>query len=163
MIYDLKHQYYGNKQEYSDTARLLANKVGLQIIKEHWLFGVGVGDVRNTVIEYYKENLPEIQTDRNRKSPHIQFLTVWLGCGIFGLLAFIFCLFFPLFYNKQYKFRLLCLLYIILFSSMLTENILELQYGIGFFLSLLLPSLAFIKKEDQGSDYLEKHENLFKL
>ncbi|NNC94296.1 MAG: O-antigen ligase family protein [Chitinophagales bacterium] len=155
MIYDLKMMSSGTKQEYSDTQRLLSIKVGWELIKENVWWGVGSGDVRPVVIDYYKQHYPEIKTDHNRKSPHNQFVTTWLANGIFGLFAFTIFLLYPLFINRNYKFLLMSCFYIIILSSLMTENTLEVQLGVGFYLAVVLPLLNYLYKNDQtiGSDH----------
>jgi O-antigen ligase len=110
----------------------------LDLIKEHWLIGVGPGKVQSFLDNCYLEIAPEIYKDKSFNT-HNQFLSYWAGMGILGILTLIFILFSTAFIGLNNK--NLLPLFVCLFLSLcfMTENILVRQQGvvvIAFFLNL---------------------------
>ncbi len=79
-----------------------------------------------------------MQNDDDRKMPHNEFIWIWAAAGVFGLLAYCFAFFYPLVTGIRYNNWLFAILYIIFFSSFLTEYPLEEQIGSTFYLMFLL-------------------------
>jgi O-antigen ligase len=72
----------------SSAIRVAIWKNALEINKEHWLCGIGAGDVSN---ELHNKAIEHQYTyiASGDFNCHNQFLQVWLGLGIVGLLLFI--------------------------------------------------------------------------
>jgi O-antigen ligase len=77
----------------SNTERLESYKYAKEIIKEHWLFGVGIG---NYTLALKNENKSPNPLYQGGKRPsyfyqpvHNTFLLVWAETGIFGLAGFL--------------------------------------------------------------------------
>ena len=154
-LWDLKMYAQGDTNYYSDTRRLVSIQVGIEVAKESLLFGVGAGDVRNEILNYYETSLPQIPTE-NRKLPHNQFVWVLAGTGIVGLLLFLFAILFPLFHNGLYKFPYVVAFHLIIFTSFLTEHTIETQIGTAFFSLFLVMILNYFSSLQEKA----AHENI---
>ncbi|MCB9360310.1 MAG: O-antigen ligase family protein [Flavobacteriales bacterium] len=111
----------------------------LEMVKEHWLIGVGPGKTQVLLDSCYNEIAPEIYKDKGFNT-HNQFLSFWIGMGILGLFSFLLVLFSPVYVGLKHHNSLP--LFVCLFFSFcfLTENILARQQGVvifAFFINLL--------------------------
>jgi len=148
-IYDYKSYAVGKKENFSDIGRFTSIEIGWALAKQHPLIGTGVGDFKKEVYAYYQQHYPQITDKENWKMPHNQFVSILASTGILGLAIFLFAIFYPLFYKKNYKHSLLVCFYLIIFTSFLSENTIEGQIGTAFFLIFLLMILNYIKGIDQ--------------
>ena len=125
---------------YSDAGRLNSIKIGLEIGHEHPLVGVGIGDLKDAVYKKYAEQYPGV---KEPKMPHNQFVYVYAGTGLLGLLGFIITFVFPLLYQKAYQEPIFLAFYMIVFSSFMVENTIENSLGAGFLAFFLLLGLNY--------------------
>lgn len=105
----------------------------LNLIKNNFLFGVGVGDVQDNLNKCYKkENFPEIYTWTDYNT-HNQYLFFFISNGIVGFFVFISFLMYMI--RKSYHDKKKIYFYFIISVSLmfLTENILERSDGVLFF------------------------------
>lgn len=132
----LKH---GDKSgNYGDIGRLVSYKIGLQIIKEHPLTGVGGGDMLAEMNKYYDKNYPDIPAT-GRLVPHNQFLTVALACGIPAMLLFLVWVFMPLArLRRNREGFFLFVVWLLLFMQLMIEPLCEVQFGVFVFLFFLV-------------------------
>lgn len=133
-----------------DIARLLSYKISFQIIQEHPLVGVGIGDMKAEMDKRYIAQYPQIP-EYGRLLPHNQFLTVAIGCGIPAMLLFMAWIFAPLFQirkNRQGFFFFI--VWLILFVQLMIEPVLEVQFGVFVYLFFLLLQLQEVKDEREG-------------
>lgn len=130
--YELKYQFHHaeNPNGHTLLQRFVYWKSSIEIIKQHVLIGVGIGDVESSLKERYKttELLPE-----NQKRPHNMFLTTWLICGVFGVLALLGLLFYFLLAGIKKRSALMVVFTLITFFTMMLEDSLETQVGASFF------------------------------
>ena len=123
-------------------------KTGLQIIQNNPFFGVGIGDVQPAFNKQFAVNESRLQPE-NRLHTHQQFLTFWIGAGIFGLVIFLTYIIATLIIAlRQNSFSLVVFWSIITFSYFF-EDTLETQVGVtlaAFFVTFMLKQ--------------EKHEKL---
>lgn len=128
---DLEADYTQNKWG-GRSIRIQKWLNSLEIIKENWAFGVGIGDMQTELQKIYKSNNFELAYS-NRFNSHNQYIQTALGLGIVGLLAFLFCLF--KLSEKAWKKRdFLLLSFVLLFAiSCITESMLLRQKGLVFF------------------------------
>jgi O-antigen ligase len=138
MQYDIK-EYISNKNVAgkSDANRLLSQELSWQIIQQHPIFGVGIGDVNQEMNNSYKINHPEIP-ESAYLAPHNQFLYVWMGCGMVGLITFLLPLFLIIKNNYSSANFLFFATTIITVSSFFTEPVLEIQIGTAIFIFFIL-------------------------
>ncbi len=129
-----------SQSEYSDGARVMSLKVGLEIGREHPLLGIGAGNLRQEVKNRYALKFEE---PIEPKMPHNQFVSVFAGTGILGLVLFLIAFFFPLFYKKAYQNTMFLSFNIIVLLSFLVENTIENAIGIAFYLFFLLLNLNY--------------------
>lgn len=145
-IYNYKMGY--NPNGHSLTMRLEFWKAAIGIIKENFWFGVGTGDVNKAfLIQYEKVNSPLDLHNRHRA--HNQFLEIAVALGVLGLIAFLFCILYPIWINRKNINYFYVTFIIIALSSMLTEDTLETQAGITFF-ALFNTSLLVKGEENQS-------------
>jgi len=130
----------------SSSIRNGINSCTLKLIKKSWLFGYGIGDVQNELNNCFEsKSLILLQKQYNA---HNQYLSIWLGTGILGLLAFLYMLIYNFKLAKENN-DLLFLSILIFFSiNLLTENLLERQSGVILFAFLInFFGLYNLKKE----------------
>ncbi len=135
-----RYEYTGNASGNSLLQRLEYWKASLGIIKNHWKLGVGTGDLPNAFEEQYN-NMNTSLEDKYQWRSHNQFLAIFVGFGIFGLLWFIFALIYPGWKLRKFHDYLYAVFFAIIILSMLTEDTIETQAGatiFAFFSSLLL-------------------------
>ncbi|MFM9839142.1 MAG: O-antigen ligase family protein [Cyclobacteriaceae bacterium] len=121
---------YGDPQNRKPLpeARIIKWQSALNIIKESWLFGVGVGDVQDALNKEY-ETVGFLSGVNERFNTHNQFLQTWAGTGIVGLITLL-STFFYSFRNaiRTRSYLVLCFLALFFLCS-ITESTLERQDG----------------------------------
>lgn len=127
--------------EYSDTRRLLSYKIAWDVVQGSPWFGVGIGDLNDEQTKYYQANYP----DQKVMYPHNFFLMLYAATGILGLIFFLICFFFPLFYRQNYKNLFFLLFYVTIFLSFMTENTLLSAIGVGIYTFFLLFSVNYLE------------------
>ena len=106
-------------------------KASLDLMKNHFWFGLGTGDVKKVfAAELVLED--SLLKDTGLR-PHNQYLTFMLEFGIFGFLFFMFCLFYPAIKQRKISDFLFLSFFVIALISMITEDTLETQAGVTFF------------------------------
>ncbi|MFK7799783.1 MAG: O-antigen ligase family protein [Aureispira sp.] len=126
----------GKIGEYSDTRRLLSYKIGWQVAQEAPYWGVGIADLRAEQTAIYKRDYPE----QPPMYPHNLLLTLLAGTGFIGLLWFLFCFGFPLWYYRRQLDWIFLLVHSVIFLSFITENTLLSTIGVmlyAFFVSMI--------------------------
>lgn len=109
--------------------RLAYSKAAWNVIKRNPLLGVGWGDVQeNLNTEYATMNIGS----KFWFMPHNQFLTVWVGAGLVGLLVFIIAIIFPFIVKKMYRYFLPLFFQLMILASMLFEDTFETHIGVAF-------------------------------
>ena len=129
-----------NVNNYSDGNRLLSWKLGWRIGNKNPLIGVGIGDVLDEITHIYVTEYPEI-TENNRLIPHSQFVYIFAGCGLLGMLWFIAACLYPYLDPRLRNTALFMVFNTIIVTSFISESTLEIQLGVAlhlFFLMLLL-------------------------
>jgi len=111
--------------------RLVFAKAALHVIKDNFWFGVGWGDIQESLNQYYKVH--ELGLPENLWfMPHNQYLTVWVGAGFVGLAIFMVALLLPFILRDRYKYFLPLYFLAIIMVSMLSEDTFESHIGITF-------------------------------
>lgn len=142
MRYTTSQLSEGHSDGMSDAMRINSWKVGIEIIKDHPFIGTGVGDLQQVSKEYSRRMFPNIQNDDDRKMPHNEFIWIWAASGVFGFLAYCAAFLYPFLINFREKNWLFAILFLLFFSSFLTEPSIEEQVGSTFYLVFLLIFLA---------------------
>lgn len=115
-------------------------KASVGLIKQHFWFGVGTGDVNNEFNNYYEETNSQLKIS-NRWRSHNQYLSAFVAFGVFGFLWFLFTLLYPPFKERKFSDYFYVVFFITITMSMLTEDTIESQAGVtlfAFFNSFLL-------------------------
>jgi hypothetical protein len=137
----------GNPNNSSLLQRYVYFNVGLSILTNHPIAGIGTGDMRlayNAV--YAKDN--QGLNPKTRGISHNQFLSVGIALGIFGLLWFVFALMYPLkFYFRDYLYLMFLAMAV---SSFMTDNTLDSQTGATLF--AFFNSFLIVRKEFDTGD-----------
>ncbi|MBC8461520.1 MAG: O-antigen ligase family protein [Deltaproteobacteria bacterium] len=102
------------------------------IIYDHWLTGVGTGDMNHAFEEQYKKMNTKLASDQWWRS-HNQFLSILIGFGFIGLIWFLVSLTYPAWVKRGFQDYFFLTFFIIAMLSMLTEDTLESQAGVSFF------------------------------
>lgn len=107
-------------------------KTAWRIFKQNYWIGVGTGDVQDAFDTQYEKDdsklLPEY-----RLRAHNQYITYAVTYGLLGIVAFLFFLIFPIVNSRRYKDFTYLAFFSIVILSMITEDTLETQVGINFF------------------------------
>jgi hypothetical protein len=130
----------GNPSGHSLTQRFEFWKVSMAIVRDHFLFGVGTGDIKTAYAEMY-ETLDSRLKLQFRHRAHNQYLAIFVTFGLFGLVWFLFSLIYPgIKTGRLFRYRYF-IFWGVLMLSMLAEDTLETQMGVtlfAFFNALLL-------------------------
>lgn len=128
-IHNYRHGF--NPQGNSLAQRFLFWKIGLEIFKENWLYGVGTGDVQMAYDAKYAL-LKYPMKEQYHLRAHNQFLTFGITFGLFGLIYFIWMLFSGFREKPNSQTHLFMGSFIIMIVSMLDEDTFETQFGITY-------------------------------
>lgn len=120
------------KAGHSDAQRLVSIQLGIEVAKENWLLGVGAGDIKTAMTEKYRQYFGNEKF--TVKTPHNQFVYVWVCIGIVGLLIFIAAFFYPLLIPSMRANVLFIVFLITILLSLLTEHTFEIQIGTAFYM-----------------------------
>lgn len=130
MEWDIGKHSLGEGANYSDSERLGSLKVGLEILKDHSIVGVGFGDIKDRCQEYYQNFFGK---EKYVLYPHNQYLFIAVASGMMGLLFFIFIFLFPYYYWKSNIDPLLVSLGMMIGFAFLIDNVLERSVSVGFY------------------------------
>ncbi|MEA3480310.1 MAG: O-antigen ligase family protein [Bacteroidota bacterium] len=112
--------------------RMLIWRSSSGIIKEHFLTGVGTGDVEDALIQKYEEKDIAMAVEQ-KLNAHNQYLQTWLAIGLPGLLTLLLMLFLPAWQAfRRYNLVYFLFLFIIAFNFIF-ESMLETQSGVVFY------------------------------
>lgn len=122
-----------------------------KVISENWVMGVGLDNIQNELNECYDSyNNTELST--SFYNSHNQYFDLMLGLGILGLISFLMIQIFPFNNPKALTFSLLLFFKVFMAICFLTENILNRQHGVVFFVffnCILISNYLWQKKQDK--------------
>ncbi|MBE0640920.1 MAG: O-antigen ligase family protein [Bacteroidales bacterium] len=123
----------------STGERLLVWQASLELIGDHFLAGVGTGDVIDELVAIYQEK-GITAAARDRLNTHNQFLQTQAALGIIGSLALVLMLFLPLLDAIRLDYYLYGMFLVLFGFNILFESMLQTQSGVIFyaFLNVLL-------------------------
>lgn len=127
------YKTYNNPSGHSVSMRLEFWKAALGIIKEHPLTGVGTGDVGDAFTAQYTKTDSRL-LDGWRLRAHNQFLAIGVALGLIGIMVLLFSLTYPFIASRGYKSVLFTAFFVTAFLSMFTEDTLETQAGVSFYI-----------------------------
>jgi O-antigen ligase len=116
----------------SNNERLVVWKAGLQIIKQHPIFGVGTGDVKDALLaEYQKEN--NLVVFNMKLNAHNQYIQTYIALGFLGTLLLLYMLILPA-WNAFRRIYFIYFLFLAVFAiNILVESMLEVQAGVVYY------------------------------
>ena len=143
------YERYGIINESSLLERLELWRTTWGLIRENWLFGVGIGQQREVLDrQLAKQHSPIADKKKNRGS-HNQYLTFWLAAGIIPMLYFCFLLIYPFAAMRKRVTFVYFALILLLALSMFVEDTLNAQTGRMMF-TVFVPLLLFNAKTDNS-------------
>jgi hypothetical protein len=133
-LLDIRYQLHhaSNPSGHSILERIEYWKNAWAVIENHWMFGVGTGDVDDAMQNMYNKRQSSLTPERRLRA-HNSYLTYYLT---FGILGFLFFLYFQLkFIIQQWKWQQWVgfLFGLIALVTFLFEDTLESQMGITMF------------------------------
>ena len=147
----------GDVQNSSLLQRVEYWRASWQLVRQHWLLGVGLGNHKTAVGEQLVRNGSSL-VGKDRTGCHNQWFTFWLMGGIVVLLYFVLMLVYPFFEQKRKISFVYIAFFIILVGSMFTEDTLETQAGLTLFAvmnSILLYAFNLRRYENAGTDFTD--------
>lgn len=116
----------------SVSIRKIIHTCSWELIKENWVFGVGVGDIDEALIACY-EKYDEEKFTSTFFNTHNEYFNLFLSAGVLGLLSILITLLYPFIESiklKDYNFLFFIVFIMICF---LFENLLSRQKVVLFF------------------------------
>lgn len=120
-------------------------KHSTEIMREHPVFGVGTGDVKDELMANYKKN-NIVRAIKNNYNAHNQFVQTAVALGAIGLLSLLAMFLVPLFFAYKEKSLIYFFFVLNVFINFTTESILESQAGV-IFIAVMNPLLFFTYKK----------------
>lgn len=123
----------------SSAVRLLIWEASREVLKEHYLLGVGTGDVKAALMQKYQK-LGMTGAYENKLNAHNSYYQLFIALGIPGITLFLLSLFLPFIQAFKRKKWVLVLFITMIIIHFMVESMLETQAGVlfyGFFASLL--------------------------
>ncbi len=149
MRYNWQEYQQGRIGDLSDTQRLLSYQVAIEVAQQSPIFGVGLGDLQEEQQRIYERDYPQQRV----MFPHNQLLSFYTGTGLLGLMAFLFCFFYPLFKHQNYRQPFLLLFFTVMTSSFLTENTIFISVGIAMHLIFLM---LFLNMQNENTAQVQR-------
>jgi len=124
-------------------------KCGADILKDHFLIGVGTGDVQDSLQQAYENRKFYFASRYNRYNAHNEYLQITLANGLPGLLILLSCIAYPLFqYRKKFSGNTYQLFLLLFIFAAVSESLLEVNKGIiwySFFNSIF--AFGYLKSD----------------
>lgn len=129
----------------SMNMRSLIFTTDIELLKSHWLFGIGPSALQEHINEILFANsiVKEAGVEYNA---HNEYLNQWLSFGLFGFLYFLAIMVLHIYTSLRQQNQLYLFLLMILFTTFFTENVLSRQHGVVFY--SLFTSLFFFMPKD---------------
>ncbi len=129
----------------SDGVRLYSMKAGIDIYKDNPVFGVGFVNLYNHCDQWYDVHFPQMSS-KERMSPHSQYIVYAASAGIFGIIALLLYLFYPLFstriWKNKYALAIIIPLLLICVIDVFLDSQLKL-FVLGYFMAFASTNLDF--------------------
>jgi hypothetical protein len=137
----------GNPTGSTTMQRIEFWKASFGIIRDNWLTGVGTGDMNEAFQQEYEKMHSKLAPDQRWRS-HNQFLSIFVGFGVIGLIWFLFAIFYPPITTRKFNDYFFLIFFIIALLSMIPGDTIESQAGVTFF-SFFYSFLLFGRKEEE--------------
>ena len=137
----------GNPSGSTLMQRLEYWKASVGIIHDNWFTGVGTGDMNEAFQQQYVKMNSKLPVEQRWRA-HNQFLSIFVGFGILGIIWFLFSIFYPPSSLGKYRDYFFFVFLVISILSMIPEETLESQAGVTFFACFYSFLLWGRKEED---------------
>ncbi len=117
---------------HSITQRLVFWKAAIEIIKRHWLIGVGTGNIKLAFAKQYDTMHSTLRPEFRLRS-HNQYLEIGVGFGLIGVVWLLFSVIYPGVKTRKLYTYMYFVFWVIFMLSMLSEDTLETQAGATFY------------------------------
>lgn len=133
VLYDKDNWMAGNfNGKFSDGNRILSMRAGADITQKNLLYGVGYGDIKDEVNQWFNIHAPVVALP-DRYLPLNQWLAAGSGTGIAGILLFTLTVLLPLFL-KQWRLNKPAFAFLVFMNLVfLYECTVEDQFGVFLF------------------------------
>lgn len=149
-----KYKNGENPSGHSISMRLEFWKTASYIIHEQPIFGVGTGDIQDVFNSMYVQTKSKLDMVWRLRC-HNQYLAITVAFGFIGLSIFLFYLFYPAIVLRKKLHYLYWPFFIIALLSFITEDTLETQSGVTFFIfynTLFLWLASFIPDNNSNEN-----------
>lgn len=119
---------------HSVSQRLLFTQVSKSIIKDNFLFGVGIGDINDAFKNVYLTTSMGL-SKVNQKRSHNQFLSFFIVYGLVGFLLWLFTVVYPIFVNDKPQ-PIYWIFLVIILIGFISDDMLERQAGVAIYITL---------------------------
>jgi hypothetical protein len=143
----ISYQRYVNVQDPNSSSmvqRFEYWRTSLLLIRQNPLIGVGTGDLPQAFDDQYKKMNTRLAV-QNRLRSHNQYLSIAVAFGIIGLAWFLYAIFYPGLRTGNFNNYFYVVFWIIFMISMLTEDTIESQEGVTFY--VLFTALMILGRE----------------
>lgn len=143
----ISYQRYVNQHDPNSSSmvqRFEYWRTSILLIKQNPVFGVGTGDIPNAFKDQYLNMNTKLAVQYRLRS-HNQYLSITVAFGIIGLVWFLIVMFYPGIKASKFDNYLYVIFWIIFMLSMLTEDTIESQEGVTFY--VLFTSLMILGRE----------------
>src|SRR5690606_21519780 len=120
-------------------------KCSFELINEHWLLGVGVGNSQKSLNQCYEQFSSDVYAKQDYNT-HNQYLEYWISMGILAPIVLIVLLYKLSQVNLQHKDYLAVSATILFAICFLTENVLSRHSGVILF-SLFIGLYGYRNKQ----------------
>ncbi|HOC36890.1 MAG TPA: O-antigen ligase family protein, partial [Tenuifilaceae bacterium] len=119
-----------------DAVRLRIWQTIPSVVGKNWLFGLGIGDVRETLAKAYQEKNMDFALNK-RLNAHNQYLETYVGLGLIGLSCLLLILGSALWQSIRRRDMVFFLFMLIILINFMFESVLERFFGVLFFVFFL--------------------------
>ncbi len=116
----------------SSGERIMIWWYSFEITNEHFLWGVGTGDIKDQLLIKYNEK-DMVNAFKLELNAHNQYLQTMITLGIIGLIVLLLNLILPALYSMEQKHYLYLVFLILIGFNLLFESMLETQAGVVFY------------------------------
>lgn len=145
-----KYKRGENPSGHTLTMRLEFWKNACNIICKRPVFGVGTGDIQDSFNKMYNHTNSKLDAAWRLRC-HNQYLAITVAFGFVGLIVFLFYLFYPMILLRKKLHYLFWPFFMIVLLSFVTEDTLETQSGVTFF--IFFQTLFFWLASFRGISY----------
>lgn len=143
----ISYQRYVNQHDPNSSSmiqRFEYWRTSLLLIRQNPVIGVGTGDVPNAFQDQYRKMNTKLAVQYRLRS-HNQYLSITIAFGIIGFAWFMIVMFYPGIKTNNFNNYFYVIFWIIFMLSMLTEDTIESQEGVTFY--VLFTSLMILGRE----------------